>query len=54
MSEDKIIKAVSELCIRSLLGKIQSTRRTYKRIKERGMKAMPGSGNKELGCIRWP
>ena len=51
MSEDKIIKPVSEPVFGPYLARYRVHEGLIKGLKERGMKAIPGSGNKELAGV---
>ena len=51
MSEDKIIKPVSEPVFGPYLARYRVHEGLIKGLKERGMKATPGSGNKELAGV---
>ena len=51
MSEDKIIKPVSEPVFGPYLARYRVHEGLIKGLKERGMKAQPGSGNKELAGV---
>ena len=51
MSEDRIIKPVSEPKFGPYLARYRAHEGLIKGIKERGMKSIPGSGNKELAGV---
>ena len=51
MSEDKIIKPVSEPVFGPYLARYRVHEGLIKGLKERGMKSIPGSGNKELAGV---
>ena len=51
MSEDRIIKPVSEPKFGPYLARYRAHEALIKGLKERGMKSIPGSGNKELAGV---
>tara|TARA_A100001011_G_scaffold129451_1_gene136477 strand:+ start:4863 stop:5549 length:687 start_codon:yes stop_codon:yes gene_type:complete len=51
MSEDRIIKPVSEPKFGPYLARYRAHEGLIKGLKERGMKSIPGSGNKELAGV---